>query len=97
MFDACRPGVVQSLAPLLSDPSVLKVFHDCREDSSALYHQHGVSLDCVFDTQATMLVGNRMDHQTGYWELVRQVLFDGEKVCRPKGRVSALDLYKYEF
>ncbi|KAF4678109.1 exonuclease 3'-5' domain containing 1 [Perkinsus chesapeaki] len=79
MFDACRDGVVQSLGPLLSDSSVLKVFHDCREDSSALYHQHDIALDCVFDTQATMLVGDRMDHQTGYWELVRQVLFDGQE------------------
>ncbi|KAF4734763.1 hypothetical protein FOZ62_025730 [Perkinsus olseni] len=79
MFDACRDGVAQALAPLLSDASVLKVFHDCREDSSALYHQHGITLECVFDTQATMLVGDRTDHQTSYWELVRQLLFDGKE------------------
>ncbi|KAF4716594.1 hypothetical protein FOZ62_026034, partial [Perkinsus olseni] len=79
MFDACRDGVAQALAPLLSDASVLKVFHDCREDSSALYHQHGITLECVFDTQATMLVGDRTDHQTSYWELVRQLLFDAEE------------------
>ena len=27
------------------------MIHDCREDSSALYHQHGIGLRGIFDTQ----------------------------------------------
>ncbi|CEM09985.1 unnamed protein product [Vitrella brassicaformis CCMP3155] len=49
--DALKTGVVEALKPILSDPNIIKVCHDCREDSSALYHQHGVLLRSVFDTQ----------------------------------------------
>ena len=27
------------------------MIHDCREDSAAMYHQHGIRLRGVFDTQ----------------------------------------------
>lgn len=50
--DALKNGVVEGLAPLLESRGVVKVVHDCREDSSALFHQHGVRLQSVFDTQA---------------------------------------------
>eukprot|EP00933_Yihiella_yeosuensis_P067226 TRINITY_DN7196_c1_g1_i1.p1 TRINITY_DN7196_c1_g1~~TRINITY_DN7196_c1_g1_i1.p1 ORF type:complete len:321 (+),score=40.18 TRINITY_DN7196_c1_g1_i1:608-1570(+) len=33
--------------------------HDCREDSAALFHQHGVKLTAVFDTQAAHAVLER--------------------------------------
>ena len=50
MIDA-KAGALASFAPLLADPGVVKVLHDCREDASALLHQHGVELTSVFDTQ----------------------------------------------
>jgi len=56
VLDALRPGVVEALRPMLEDPSVVKVMHDCREDSAALYHQHAVRLRSVFDTQAAHAV-----------------------------------------
>uniref|UniRef100_T1JWN7 3'-5' exonuclease domain-containing protein n=1 Tax=Tetranychus urticae TaxID=32264 RepID=T1JWN7_TETUR len=39
------------LKRLLEAPNVIKVFHDVRNDSSALYFQHGIRLMNVFDTQ----------------------------------------------
>ncbi|CAK9102185.1 unnamed protein product [Durusdinium trenchii] len=51
LCDALRPGIVEAFRPLLESPSVVKVIHDCREDSSALYHQHGIGLRGIFDTQ----------------------------------------------
>jgi len=56
LLDALRPGLVAALAPLLESPVLTKVMHDCREDSAALYHQFGVELQAVFDTQAVQIV-----------------------------------------
>ena len=53
--DALVPGVVHALKPALGAPHILKIAHDCREDSSALYHQFGVSLAPIFDTQVAYL------------------------------------------
>ncbi|XP_077977608.1 piRNA biogenesis protein EXD1-like [Glandiceps talaboti] len=39
------------LKELLEDTNVVKVMHACRSDSAALYHQFGVSLQNVFDTE----------------------------------------------
>eukprot|EP00741_Cyanophora_paradoxa_P024636 tig00022080_g23787.t1 len=44
-------GLPQFLVAILGDPRVLKIFHDCRQDSDALYHQCGVALANVLDTQ----------------------------------------------
>jgi len=55
LLDALRPGLMEALAPVLESESIVKVLHDCREDSSALYHQHGIELRCVFDTQAAQV------------------------------------------
>eukprot|EP00929_Paragymnodinium_shiwhaense_P088301 TRINITY_DN48599_c0_g1_i1.p1 TRINITY_DN48599_c0_g1~~TRINITY_DN48599_c0_g1_i1.p1 ORF type:complete len:485 (-),score=95.20 TRINITY_DN48599_c0_g1_i1:507-1907(-) len=52
LLDALRPGVVEAVRDLLESKKVVKVMHDCREDASALLHQHGVTLSAVFDTQA---------------------------------------------
>jgi len=36
---------------LLEDVNVLKIVHDCRHDSKALWHQYGCYLNPIFDTQ----------------------------------------------
>ena len=41
----------KSLKKVLEDDSIVKVFHDFIEDSSALAVQHNVICDRVFDTQ----------------------------------------------
>uniref|UniRef100_A0A0G4HYI2 3'-5' exonuclease domain-containing protein n=1 Tax=Chromera velia CCMP2878 TaxID=1169474 RepID=A0A0G4HYI2_9ALVE len=56
LLDTLRDGVVDTVAPVLTSTEILKVMHDCREDSSALFHQHGVELRNVFDTQVAHLM-----------------------------------------
>ena len=47
-----KTGVLRALAPVLASEAVRKVMHDCREDASSFYHQYGIRLRNVFDTQA---------------------------------------------
>ena len=44
------------LDTLLESESIVKVVHDCRNDSAALYYQHGITMKNVFDTQAAHAV-----------------------------------------
>ncbi|XP_045603344.1 egalitarian protein homolog [Procambarus clarkii] len=44
------------LRELLESTDIVKVAHDCRGDAGALYHQFGVTLNNVFDTQAAHAV-----------------------------------------
>ncbi|XP_070558747.1 egalitarian protein homolog [Ptychodera flava] len=44
------------LKELLESPDVVKVFHNCRSDSAALYCQFGVTLRNVFDTECAYQV-----------------------------------------
>ncbi|KAL4225464.1 piRNA metabolic process [Mactra antiquata] len=41
---------------LLSSTKIVKVIHSCSGDSAALYHQFGIRLENVFDTQVAHLV-----------------------------------------
>jgi len=43
--------IASHLQKVLENPSVVKVMHDCRMDSDALYHQFNIKLQNVFDTQ----------------------------------------------
>lgn len=47
------------LRALLESTKVRKVLHDCRGDSDAMYHQYGVALQNVFDTQIAYAVIKR--------------------------------------
>jgi exonuclease 3'-5' domain-containing protein 1 len=42
--------LVSWLGKILSDPSIVKIIHDCRMDADALHHQLGVDLINVHDT-----------------------------------------------
>jgi len=44
------------LSRLIQSENIVKVVHDCRNDSAALYHQHDVTISNVFDTQAAHAV-----------------------------------------
>ena len=57
LCDALSPGVLKTFKPILESKEILKVTHDCREDSSALFHQFQIKLEHVFDTQ---IVYNRI-------------------------------------
>jgi len=78
VLDALRPGVVEALQPLLESRAVAKVVHDCREDSAALFQQHGIRLRAVFDTQAAETVllrhAGKTPHQVSFSELLRNRL-----------------------
>ncbi|KAL6419997.1 hypothetical protein ACFW04_008096 [Cataglyphis niger] len=52
------PNLVQAggLQKLLEHPHVIKVIHDCRNDSVNLYNQFKITLTNVFDTQAAHAV-----------------------------------------
>ncbi|XP_026193206.1 uncharacterized protein LOC34619134 [Cyclospora cayetanensis] len=52
LIDALKESSLSpSVRQILEGDSILKIFHDCREDSAALFHQHDIRLDFVFDTQ----------------------------------------------
>ncbi|CAE7810231.1 EXD1 [Symbiodinium sp. CCMP2592] len=78
LCDALRTGVVKALAPLVESRQIVKVIHDCREDSAALFHQHGIRLRAVFDTQAAHSVlekrAGREAYQASASELLKQYL-----------------------
>jgi len=44
------------LHKLIESETIVKVVHDCRNDSAALYHQHDITIKNVFDTQAAHAV-----------------------------------------
>ncbi|XP_034937623.1 egalitarian protein homolog [Chelonus insularis] len=50
------PDLINPLRTLLESPSVIKVVHDCRNDSVNLYNQFSITLNNVFDTQAAHAV-----------------------------------------
>lgn len=55
LFDLCTcPSLIQAggLQVLLENENVVKVIHDCRNDSVNLYNQFGIVLNNIFDTQA---------------------------------------------
>eukprot|EP00921_Rhytidocystis_pertsovi_P013650 GHVQ01022144.1.p1 GENE.GHVQ01022144.1~~GHVQ01022144.1.p1 ORF type:complete len:537 (+),score=77.35 GHVQ01022144.1:108-1718(+) len=76
--DALQPSVVEAFRPLLTSPAITKVCHDCREDNSALYHQYGLSMKNVFDTQVAhtqVLAAQReLLYQSSMVELLRDYI-----------------------
>lgn len=48
------------LKKFLENPHIIKVVHDCRHDSDALFHQFGVKLGPVIDTQVAFRVVRRV-------------------------------------
>ena len=49
----------KTLRFVLEDPRVTKLMFDCRVDSDALFHQHGVALRGVFDVQLADVASRR--------------------------------------
>ena len=43
--------ILGRLKEVLECPDIIKVFHDCRNDSGVLHAQHGILLQNIFDTQ----------------------------------------------
>ena len=74
LCDVLRPQVLEAFAPLLESNSVVKVIHDCREDSAALYAQHGLRLKNVFDTQVAHECLERRAGRPSYQASAKELL-----------------------
>ena len=72
LVDPLAPGMAAALAPILADPSILKVMHSASEDLVAFKHACGVVPTPLFDTQqAAALAG--IGGGLGYQKLVEQL------------------------
>ncbi|CAG9770035.1 unnamed protein product [Ceutorhynchus assimilis] len=58
VFDliTCPQMIESGLRQILESPEVIKIVHDCRNDSVNLHRQFSIVLNCVFDTQAAHAV-----------------------------------------
>jgi len=84
LVDPLEPGMAAALAPLLADPSVLKVMHSASEDLVALKRRCGVVPTPLFDTQvASALAG--IGAGVGYQRLVQ----DSLGIVLPKGETRS--------
>nr|CEL67654.1 TPA: Exonuclease 3'-5' domain-like-containing protein 1, related [Neospora caninum Liverpool] len=69
LLDAFKTGVVggnKKLKEILESPHIVKVCHDCREDASALLHQHTIRLRNVFDTQVAHQIWSEQKGETRF-------------------------------
>ncbi len=81
LVDPLVPGMTQALAPLLSNPDVVKVMHSASEDLVALGWACGVQPSPLFDTQiaaALAGVGGGMGYQKLVAEITGVTLAKGE-------------------
>lgn len=56
IFDLLKTSVIKSAQKIIENKKTLKLIHDCREDSSALYNQLGMKLENVYDTSRAHLL-----------------------------------------
>ncbi|KAK4878762.1 hypothetical protein RN001_011268 [Aquatica leii] len=58
VFDliSCPAMIDTGLRKILESPYVVKIMHDCRNDSVKLYQQFNITLQTIFDTQAAYSV-----------------------------------------
>ena len=72
LVDPLAPGMAAALAPMLTDPAILKIMHSASEDLVAFKHACGVVPTPLFDTQqAAALAG--IGGGLGYQKLVEQL------------------------
>lgn len=77
LFDLLKVSVLKSVKEILENKKTLKIIHDCREDSSALYNQLGIKLENVYDiSRAHMLLLQKQNNGDIYQVGFSQLLYD---------------------
>lgn len=77
------PQDQKRLKNILEDRKIKKIMHDCRADSGALYHQLGITIQNVFDTQAynvivrSMVPGKKLMQLSSLTSLYKIYLLNG--------------------
>ena len=72
--DAISPGInLEPVFKLLNDPTIIKVFHACRQDMEIFFHLTNNTPTPVFDTQIAAMVCGYGD-AISYDKLVKQIL-----------------------
>lgn len=82
------------LREILESPDIVKIMHDCRKDSAALFHRHGVHLQNVFDCQVAdlfvrrTLTGLMPGYVKGYANCLRSYLglSDSQLAIKDRGK-----------
>lgn len=76
LIDALSGGqdVIRPLQPLFAHKDIVKVFHDCREDASLLFHQYGINMVSVYDTQVGHCVWLERQNLEAYQANAAEVL-----------------------
>jgi len=89
LFDVLALGdttFVAGIGSILQDEDILKVMHDCRADSDALFHQHQIALNNVFDTQIAHALHEKITQ--GWSAKKRSSLVDVVRVHSPESMVE---------
>ncbi|CRG93467.1 exonuclease, putative [Plasmodium gallinaceum] len=77
IFDLLKLSVKNSVKKIIENKRTLKLVHDCREDSSALYNQLGIKFENVYDTSiAHMLLMKKKKNNDLYQVSFLQLLND---------------------
>ena len=84
LVDGIHGPTIKALEPILGSKTVVKVMHDCREDSAALFSQFGIRLHSVADTQIANLLlqreSRRVLRQEAYSDLLSRYLGRSESL-----------------
>lgn len=65
---------MQQLQAILQDAAVVKVMHNCRQDSAALWYQKSIRICNIYDTQVTAELACRKDDNYSSTTLVLNTL-----------------------
>ncbi|SBT74884.1 exonuclease, putative [Plasmodium malariae] len=77
IFDLLKVSVINSVKKIIENKKTLKLVHDCREDSSALYNQLGIKFKNVYDTsRAHMLLMEKKKEKDIYQISFSQLIHD---------------------
>ena len=70
IIDPLAVDNIKDMAPVLTNPNIVKIFHACSQDIEILYHETGVVPKPVFDTQVAAAILGK-SQQASYAALVQ--------------------------